>query len=68
VQDLEYSLEINQELLVLNPEPRDVRGPDNGCTLNPFINVQSVDNPEIEGWILSYIISTPSPSQGCPDE
>ena len=68
VQDLEYSLEINQELLVLNPEPRDVRGPDNGCTLNPFINVQSVDNPEIEGWILSYIISTPAPGRGCPDE
>ena len=39
-----------------------VNGPDSGCATNEFIKIQSVENPELSGWILEYNVESLQPN------
>jgi PPM family protein phosphatase len=53
-QTAEVSIPANAIVRILEETPLTVNGPDSGCFSNSFIKVQSVENPEISGWILEY--------------
>jgi protein phosphatase len=42
---------------ILEPETVTVNGPDNVCSSNEFIKVQSVTNRRITGWVLEYAVN-----------
>lgn len=48
-----FLLSPGQQVEVLSEEVRTVNGPDASCQANEFIRVRSVDDPEVEGWVLN---------------
>ena len=59
-------LDHNDQVLILDGVARTVSGPDQSCESNEFIKVRSESNPEIEGWVLEYMIEFISPGEPCP--
>jgi hypothetical protein len=65
VQREEFVLQPNQRVQILNEESRLVIGPDDDCQPNRFIRIQSVDNPDVEGWVLENGLRRISPEESC---
>jgi serine/threonine protein phosphatase PrpC len=65
VQREAFVLQPNQEVQILSEEIRSVTGPDAGCQTNEMIRIQSVDNPEVEGWVLANGLRRISPEESC---
>jgi len=62
----DYVLNDGDQVIVIDPTPIGVLGPDPICVANQFIKIQSVANPAIEGWALERNIQSTTPEQGCP--
>jgi hypothetical protein len=65
VQREEFVLEPDEQVRILGEEPRSVSGPDSGCQTNEFIRIQSVNNPDVEGWVLANGLRRISPEESC---
>jgi serine/threonine-protein kinase len=65
VQREDFVLQPNQQVQILGEEVRSVPGPESSCQINEFIRIQSVDNPEVEGWVLENGLRRISPEESC---
>ena len=61
-QTAEISISANTIVRILEENPLTVNGPDSACLANSFIKIQSVEDPEIRGWILAYNVETLQPN------
>lgn len=66
LEEEDYILSLGDALLLLDPTPITVQGPDTSCATNQFVRVQSVTNPEVEGWVLVGTFAEPETGQNCP--
>jgi hypothetical protein len=51
---------------ILDPNPQEFNGPDAQCATNLFLNVQSVERPNLVGWVLEFTIEPLQPGERCP--
>lgn len=61
----ELTLEPGQQVLIVDNDPVPVTGPDRSCRFGVFIKVQSVDDAEIEGWVLESSVRSMGPDGSC---
>ena len=50
---------------ILDPNPQQFNGPDEQCDTNFFLNVQSVDQPNLVGWVLEFSVEPLQPGESC---
>ncbi|MCP4425445.1 MAG: SpoIIE family protein phosphatase [Chloroflexi bacterium] len=62
----EFVFNDGDQVVIVDPEPIGVLGPDATCLANQFIKIRSVANPAIEGWALVNNVKSTTPEQGCP--
>jgi protein phosphatase len=60
-----YSLLAGDQVRILDANPISVSGPDESCVKRDFIKIQSVERPEIEGWVVADDIGSQSADGTC---
>jgi PPM family protein phosphatase len=60
-----FVLQDGDQVRILNNNAISIAGPDETCLINDFIKIQSVDNPEVEGWVLANSLCLPRPEENC---
>jgi protein phosphatase len=65
VQDEDFVLRQGQTVEILGEEIRIVDGPDSSCQPNELIQVRSVDNPAVEGWVLESSLRRVAAGESC---
>ena len=61
-----FVLNDGDAVIILDATPRPVLGPDPLCEANEFIEVESVGDTAVTGWVLVDSVQTTTPEQGCP--
>lgn len=60
-----YSLLAGAQVRILDANGIPVSGPDESCINRDFIKIQSVERPEIEGWVVADDIGFPDSNGAC---
>ena len=58
----EISIAMNTIVRILEEYSLTVNGPDSSCFVNSYIKIQSVEDPEIRGWIQEYNVEILQPN------
>ena len=60
-----YALGNGDQVRILDNNAISVNGPDESCIANNFIKIQSIERPEIEGWVIANEITPPLSDGSC---